>query len=30
MAVTGLNRPDLYTISNFRKRHLVVLSDLFV
>ena len=30
MAVTGLNRPDFRTIAEFRKRHLVVLSDLFV
>jgi transposase len=30
MAVTGLNRPDLRTISDFRKRHLAALSDLFV
>ena len=30
MAVTGLNRPDFRTISDFRKRHLVALSDLFV
>jgi transposase len=30
MAVTGLNRLDFRTISNFRKRHLVALSDLFV
>lgn len=30
MAVTGLNRPDFRTIADFRKRHLVVLSDLFV
>jgi transposase len=29
MAVTGLNRPDFRTIADFRKRHLVVLSDLF-
>ena len=30
MAVTGLNRPDFRTISDFRKRHLPALSDLFV
>jgi transposase len=30
MAVTGLNRPDFRTIAEFRKRHLVALSDLFV
>jgi transposase len=30
MSVTGLNRPDFRTISDFRKRHLVALSDLFV
>ena len=30
MAVTGLNRPDFRTISDFRKRHLAALSDLFV
>ena len=30
MAVTGLNRPDFRTITDFRKRHLVALSDLFV
>jgi transposase len=30
MAVTGLNRPDFRTISDFRKRHLDALSDLFV
>lgn len=30
MAVTGLNRPDFRTISDFRKRHLVALGDLFV
>ena len=30
MAVTGLNRPDFRTISDFRKRHLADLSDLFV
>ena len=29
MAVTGLNRPDFRTISDFRKRHLRALSDLF-
>jgi hypothetical protein len=30
MAVTGLNRPDFRTISDFRKRHLVAPSSLFV
>jgi transposase len=30
MAVTGLNRPDFRTISDFRKRHLPALADLFV
>jgi hypothetical protein len=30
MVVTGLNRPDFRTISDFRKRHLAALSDLFV
>lgn len=30
MAVTGLNRPDFRTISDFRKRHLAALSDLFI
>lgn len=30
MAVTGLNRPDFRTISDFRRRHLAALSDLFV
>jgi transposase len=30
MAVTGLNRPDFRTISDFRKRHLAALGDLFV
>lgn len=30
MAVTGLNRPDFRTISDFRKRHLAALSGLFV
>lgn len=30
MAVTGLNRPDFRTVSDFRKRHLVALSGLFV
>ena len=29
MAVTGLNRPDFRTISDFRRRHLVALSALF-
>lgn len=30
MAVTGLNRPDFRTISDFRQRHLQALQDLFV
>jgi transposase len=30
MAVTGLNRPDFRTISDFRKRHLAALQLLFV
>jgi transposase len=30
VAVTGLNRPDFRAISDFRKRHLAALSDLFV
>ena len=30
MAVTGLNRPDFRTISDFRKRHLAAISTLFV
>jgi hypothetical protein len=30
MAMTGLNRPDFRTISDFRRRHLVALSALFV
>ena len=30
MAVTGLNRPDFRTISDFRKRHLAALQQLFV
>ena len=30
MAVTGLNRPDFRTIAEFRRRHLVALSGLFV
>jgi transposase len=30
MAVTGLNRPDFRTISDFRKRHLAALSGLFL
>jgi transposase len=30
MAVTGLNKPDFRTISDFRKRHLSALSHLFV
>ncbi len=29
MALTGLNRPDFRTISDFRKRHLSALADLF-
>ena len=29
MAVTGLNRPDFRTISDFRKRHLPTLRQLF-
>lgn len=29
MAVTGLNRPDFRTISDFRKRHLAALAGLF-
>ena len=29
MAVTGLNRPDFRTISDFRKRHLAALTALF-
>ncbi|MFZ1919982.1 MAG: IS1182 family transposase [Terriglobales bacterium] len=29
MAVTGLNRPDFRTVSDFRKRHLVALQGLF-
>jgi hypothetical protein len=29
MAVTGLNRPHVRTIAEFRKRNLVALSDLF-
>jgi hypothetical protein len=29
MAVTGLNRPDFRTVSDFRKRHLAALSELF-
>jgi len=29
MAVTGLNRPDFRTVSDFRKRHLDVLQGLF-
>jgi len=29
MAVTGLNRPDFRTISEFRKRHLAALAGLF-
>jgi transposase len=30
MAVTGLNQPDFRTVSDFRKRHLLALSGLFV
>lgn len=30
MAVAGLNRPDFRTISDFRRRHLAALRDLFV
>ena len=30
MAVTGLNRPDFRTVSDFRKRHLPALQQLFV
>lgn len=30
MAVTGMQRPDFRTISDFRKRHLVALAALFV
>jgi transposase len=30
MAVTGMNRPDFRTISEFRKRHLLALRGLFV
>lgn len=30
MAVTGLQKPDFRTVSDFRKRHLKALSDLFV
>jgi transposase len=30
MAVTGLNRPDFRTISEFRRRHLTALAELFV
>ena len=30
MSVTGLNKPDFRTIAEFRRRHLVALSDLFV
>ena len=29
MAVTGMNRPDFRTVSDFRKRHLVALQGLF-
>lgn len=30
MAVTALNRPDFRTVSDFRKRHLAALGELFV
>jgi transposase len=30
MAVTGMQRPDFRTISDFRKRHLAALAELFV
>jgi transposase len=30
MAVTGLNQPDFRTISEFRRRHLAALAELFV
>jgi len=30
MVLTGLNQPDFRTVSDFRKRHLSALSDLFV
>lgn len=30
MAVAGLNKPDFRTVSEFRRRHLQALSDLFV
>jgi transposase len=30
MAVTGLNRPDFRTLSDFRRRHLTALAGLFV
>ena len=30
MALTGLNRPDLCTVAEFRKHHLAALSGLFV
>lgn len=30
MAVTGLNRPDFRTVSDFRKRHLAALQGLFL
>jgi transposase len=30
MAVTGMQRPDFRTISDFRKRHLIALGQLFV
>ena len=29
MAVAGLIRPDFRTVEDFRKRHLLALSDLF-
>jgi transposase len=30
MAVSAINRPDFRTISDFRKRHLSALADLFL
>ena len=30
MALTGMNKPDFRTISDFRRRHLATFSDLFV
>ena len=30
MALTAMNRPDFRTISDFRKRHLSALADLFL